>query len=102
MNDVERRAARLANQNRAVARKRELINSERQKPCTDCGLVEPEIMQFDHVPGRGKKLFSLGAALSGGKGNYWSRDQILAEIAKCDIVCPNCHARRGVRRTAQE
>jgi hypothetical protein len=44
-------------------------------------------MHFDHVPGRGPKLFNLGS------GDY-SIKTVQAEIEKCDIVCANCHAIR--------
>jgi len=43
-------------------------------------------MQFDHV--RGVKSFGIG-------GRVTSRVETLAaEIAKCDVVCANCHAER--------
>lgn len=44
-------------------------------------------MDFDHV--RGKKVKSLSnLAISG------TEAQVLAEIAKCDLVCANCHRHR--------
>jgi hypothetical protein len=61
---------------------------KRGAACTDCGgKFEPCALQFDHVPERGPKLFNLG------NGDH-SIDAIKAEIAKCDIVCANCHAIR--------
>lgn len=56
--------------------------------CADCGgKFPPCCMHFDHVPGRGPKLFNLGS------GDY-SIKAVQAEIEKCDIVCANCHAIR--------
>lgn len=54
------------------------------KPCADCGGVFPPVcMDFDHV--RGEKLCNVAKM-----GTYaWSR--VLEEIAKCDLVCANCH-----------
>ena len=49
-------------------------------------------MQWDHKPGF-EKVGDLSAALWGR-----SRDEILAEIAKCDLVCANCHAIRTFER----
>jgi len=49
-------------------------------------------MHFDHRPGE-KKDFEIGFAVRG-----YSRTRILAEIAKCDLVCANCHAVRTYRR----
>jgi hypothetical protein len=63
-------------------------------PCVDCGLVDPEIVQFDHVPERGPKLAMI-AVLAGGRNSLGA---LTRELAKCDIVCPNCHVRRSVRR----
>jgi len=61
-------------------------------PCVDCGGKFPsECMDFDHVPERGPKLASVGRLL---------RDEELlqAEIAKCDLVCSNCHRIRTKAR----
>ena len=49
-------------------------------------------MHFDHRPGEIKE-FEIGFAVRG-----YSRRRILAEIAKCDLVCANCHAVRIYRR----
>jgi hypothetical protein len=61
---------------------------KRDTPCADCGSVFPPCcMHFDHVPERGPKLFNVAncdRALA----------DVKAEIAKCDIVCANCHAIR--------
>lgn len=65
-----------------------LIREAKRKPCTDCEIEYPYyVMQFDHV--RGKKISNLqNMHLRFGKL------QILEEIAKCDVVCANCHAQR--------
>jgi len=42
-------------------------------------------LQFDHVPERGKKIFNISVYF--GK----SLDEVKIEIAKCDLVCTNCH-----------
>lgn len=62
------------------------------RPCTDCGRVfRPEAMQWDHLPGFEK---------IGNISELWGRheDEILREIAKCELVCANCHAIRTFRR----
>ena len=65
----------------------------KQAPCADCsGLFHPAAMQFDHRPGT-KKNFEVSYAI----GRY-SRDRVLDEIAKCDLVCANCHAVRTFNR----
>ncbi len=59
-------------------------------PCADCGtMFSPHMMDFDHRdPSR--KLF----AITGGHAPLMSRQKLIAEIEKCDIVCANCHALR--------
>lgn len=55
--------------------------------CTDCGLEGPAvILTFDHV--RGLKLFGIG--------QKWdvSLKKFYEEVAKCEVVCFNCHMLR--------
>lgn len=82
---------------RADARKKkllDLIRSYKQKPCVDCGIqYPPYVMQYDHVSDE-DKLFDLGKAHKKG----YSEKRILDEIAKCEVVCANCHAERTYQR----
>lgn len=57
-------------------------------PCVDCGEKDRLVLQFDHV--RGQKIKDVSYLVS--FGSSW--DRIQAEIAKCDVRCANCHARR--------
>ncbi len=60
-------------------------------PCLDCGVSYPHyVMQFDHV--RGEKLFNIGDFATGPL--HTTKKKLLEEIAKCEIVCGNCHAAR--------
>ena len=69
-------------------RRRQLVIEAKQKPCFDCGIEYPYyVMDFDHREGESKK-FSL-YKISGATIN-----KILTEIAKCDVVCANCHRER--------
>ena len=73
-------------------KKKELINSAKKKPCADCGKRFPSVcMDFDHRPGCGKSmnLSQMGNA---------RLELIVAEIAKCDVVCSNCHRIRTAKR----
>jgi NAD-dependent SIR2 family protein deacetylase len=70
---------------------REWILTFKDKPCTDCGKhYHVSIMDFDHVPERGDKLTKVTTTTN--------REQALAEIAKCDVVCPTCHRIRTATR----
>jgi len=63
------------------------------RPCTDCGRVfPPPVMQWDHRPGSEK----LGD-LSNFRGH--TREEVLSELAKCDLVCTNCHTIRTFARS---
>jgi hypothetical protein len=61
------------------------------RPCVDCGKIYPHyVMQFDHI-GTNKV-----AAIS--DLNFRAQSVIEAEIAKCELVCANCHAERTWQR----
>ena len=71
-----------------------LYNETRNHPCIDCGHSFPvECMDLDHRP-RTIKVDSVSRMLVRGL----SRDAILKEIAKCDVVCANCHRIRTAKR----
>jgi hypothetical protein len=59
--------------------------------CADCGETDPVVLEFDHV--RGEKRCNIGQKLADMR---WK--DLLGEIAKCDVVCANCHKRRTARR----
>lgn len=59
----------------------------------DCQKVYPwYVMDFDHV--RGQKKFNLSQAAA----KCYAIPTIEAEIAKCEIVCSNCHRERTYSR----
>jgi len=87
------RANRDAEIERVMRRQRatlELLRDLRRVPCADCGGdFPPYVMDFDHRDPH-MKLFSLTVA----RALLKNRDVLFAEIAKCDIVCANCHRTR--------
>jgi hypothetical protein len=56
------------------------------RSCSRCGFSHPAVLQFHHRDPAAKKVEVAAAARQG-----WSRSRILAEIAKCDLLCANCH-----------
>lgn len=63
-------------------------------PCADCRqMLEPEALQWDHIPGT-EKIATVSDLVRQGA----SRAKIEAEIEKCELVCANCHASRTVAR----
>lgn len=62
------------------------IDSLKDLPCSRCGIkYPPYVMEFHHKD-RGKKLFQISRAV-----NISSKKKILDEIAKCMLLCSNCH-----------
>ena len=65
----------------------EFLRGLRAKPCADCGgAFPPFVMDFDH---REPKTKSFN--LTNSRAMLKSREQLLVEVAKCDVVCSNCH-----------
>lgn len=59
--------------------------------CADCGYrCDAVALDFDHLPGT-TKLFTIANSPT----RAWH--EILLEIAKCDVVCANCHRIRTHR-----
>ena len=85
--------------NRAYTRQRGMERAEYlrkyrlDRGCMDCGYREHWIaLEFDHRPGE-VKLFEVSQFRFIG-----SWQQMLDEIAKCDVVCSNCHRIRTHER----
>lgn len=79
--DQERAAARTRSRRNA-----DLVRRLRAAPCEVCGLVtEPSINHFHHRD-PSDKSFKLSNC--GGR----AESTVLAEVAKCALLCPNCHA----------
>ena len=80
---------------RRTATVRALVRAAKDRPCADCGQCFPfYVMQFDHREGE-ERLFCIGRM-----SNYRtvSKARLVAEIAKCDVVCANCHSERTYQR----
>lgn len=83
--EYARRNRKTANAKRVQVNK-EIVHAAKDEPCVVCGVqLPPECMHLDHV--RGDKLFTIGSW----KGSV-SSGKLRAEIEKCDVTCPNCHA----------
>lgn len=58
-----------------------LVELKSNLACEECGENHPATIDFHHLN------FSLSKAVSSGYG----KDLILKEIAKCKVLCSNCH-----------
>jgi hypothetical protein len=67
-----------------------LDSLKKGKPCTDCGRIYPSyVMEWDHLPEAVKTL-----VVADTRRAAHSRERILAELEKCELVCANCHRER--------
>ncbi len=74
----------------------ELLRELRTRPCADCGRTfAPHQMDFDHRAGT-TKLFRL----TEGGAMLRPTAALVAEAAKCEVVCANCHRIRTQQRHA--
>jgi hypothetical protein len=77
----------------AKSRVRTHINTHLQNnPCIDCGEADIVVLEFDHI-GDDKK-FNISDATRRG----YSLDKVVAEIAKCEVRCANCHRKKTYER----
>lgn len=94
--------------NNTAGRRKELLTEQRQArrvasqdhvreylqthPCVDCGEDDWIVLDFDHV--RGVKYKEISILV----GHGYSLPTVVAEIAKCEVRCANCHRRVTAQR----
>ena len=82
----DKNVARQRNRRRTISDYFQKVKQE--TPCADCGENYPYwMMDFDHL---GDKEFQISSYRHQGK----TFDDVKKEIAKCDVVCANCHRNR--------
>lgn len=59
-----------------------------EHPCVDCGQDDPMVLEFDHID-RTTKSYEISEATRGK-----SVKNLLAEMAKCEVRCANCHRKK--------
>ena len=63
-----------------------LLSKWKEQPCEYCGgQFPPRVMEFHHV--RGEKEFTISESSS----RVIALRSVVREVAKCDLVCANCH-----------
>ncbi len=74
-----------------------IIDKAKRAPCTDClNTYTPVAMDFDHLP-QHRKSFTISQY----RELVPSVAVLEAEIAKCDVVCANCHRQRTQERNRE-
>ncbi len=59
-------------------------------PCVDCGEPDLVVLDFDHMRDKKYQISKL-------VNSTCSLARLQAEVAKCDVVCANCHRRRTAK-----
>lgn len=83
-----------------VKRRREAIKNyireQKSQPCEDCHQSFPwYVMDFDHLEDKKFNISSMAVQTC-------SLRLVKIEIAKCEVVCSNCHRIRTYNRAAAE
>lgn len=97
------RAQRCEISKRHALRRGALLDEAKNRPCMDCGNSYPPcVMDFDHRDPSQKSRVLRSKRVIGMRGFAASRtrEALLAEIAKCDVVCANCHRLRTAKQRA--
>lgn len=77
---------RLAEWHKAYYKANRLvITAAKAVPCKLCKQTFPAVCMDFHHRNPEEKSFTIGARA------FYSKDKLLAEIAKCDVYCANCH-----------
>jgi hypothetical protein len=92
--DERGRPARLARRRAQIdAARKWMAEIKSGVPCTDCGETFPiYVMHWDHLP-EFEKVDQVSAMVAGR-----TREAVLEELKKCELVCANCHVMRTVNR----
>jgi hypothetical protein len=90
-NNIERIRERMMAR---MKKARDYVDFVKSSPCADCGVsYQPCVMDLDHI--RGVKKRGISQMVDGG----YTIPALKEEIAKCEVVCANCHRiRTHIRR----
>jgi len=74
-------------------RQEQLLAYMQEQGCKDCGIKDPLVLEFDHINPE-TKVESVCKLLQTGR----KMEVILAEVAKCEVRCCNCHRKRTIQQ----
>lgn len=59
-------------------------NYKKGLSCKECGETHPACLEFHHLRHKDSTVSNM-------VGSGYSKERILKEIAKCEVLCANCH-----------
>lgn len=66
--------------------RRRIDEYKAEHKCSRCGFSDWRALQFHHRDDE-EKVTEIAVAVTRG----WSWDHLMEEVAKCDLICANCH-----------
>ena len=79
---------------RRLQRHQALVRELKSVPCADCGQTFPfYVMDFDHSGSDVEKEGEVSSFVY-----HSGTSRLMAEVAKCQVVCANCHRIRTYKR----
>jgi len=84
-----KRRSRLRNNARNLATVRAY---QANHPCKECGESDPDVLVFHHRDAADKEFLVSRLSSCG-----YSTKRLSDEVAKCDVLCANCHHRLHAR-----
>ena len=82
---VEQEKAKVRQANRRKEFKEWYKNYKKNLKCERCGFMHPAALDFHHKDPK-EKRFTIGAEIVN-----CSKQELLEEIQKCEVICSNCH-----------
>lgn len=89
--DVQKARTKVCRDQRIRTNLRYVWDYKQEHPCVDCGNADPRVLQFDHTAD--DKVAGVAAMI-----RSRTLGSIIVEIAKCEVVCANCHQIRTAQR----
>ena len=78
--------AKVHNKRYQAKARKAIYEFKLSNPCEHCGIEDPRVLEFNHTDPSTKKYNVAEMVKSGHSVN-----SILDEIAKCVVLCANCH-----------
>lgn len=76
--------------------KKQWLDTQKESGCSKCDEKDPACIDFHHRDPEQKEA-NLSVAIA-----HWSIERLKTEVAKCDLICANCHRKLHASERALE